>query len=134
MDCLLAIVGHQPVAFHFSVLNPAGAGRAQLVPGTLQPIGLFVAVTITDQSGEEIYRSERPKQKPKLDPQNDASYVRLEPGYSFGTVFTIDADDLKLRSGRYRLDVVYSNDIFTGPAVNPIGSLSCSCADEVVIP
>jgi hypothetical protein len=134
MDCLIAVLGHQPLAVHLSVLNPAGSRRPQLVPRTLIPLGLSFTLEVTDELGTGLYRSERPKQKPKLHPDRDESYLSLEPGYSFGSVFTVEPEDLDLKPGRYRLRSTYSNGIFTGPASNPVGELTCSFEYDLDVP
>jgi hypothetical protein len=49
-------------------------------------------------------------------------------------VFTIDAEDWKLPPGRYRLDAMYSVDIFTRTGQQPDRFTQYSWAVELVAP
>lgn len=133
MQCLLEVVESGPLVVRFSLFNPATAKSAQLVPRTLVPIGLFVTLAVRDESGEELYKSERPKAHLKLHPDRAESYLSLEPGYSFGALLSVEEDELHLGPGHYKLSATYTNGVFKGPNDAPIGSLACTCEQDLAV-
>lgn len=132
-SCLVAVVEARPLSVHFSLLNPSEAEEPIRVPATLGPAGAFVTLSIADGDGRPVYATERPKLKLKLDPARPESYVTLQPGYSFGTLFVLDPDELWLDPGEYTLSAAYENHEFSGPSDNPIGELSCSSTTQVSV-
>lgn len=127
----MAVVEARPLTVHFSLLNPADAEEPLRVPATLGPTGAFVTLSLTDADGRPVYATERPKLKLKLDPAKPESYLTLQPGYSFGTVFVLDPDELWLEPGEYTLSAEYHNRDYSGPRENPIGELACSARTEL---
>ncbi len=123
----------QPLTVRFALVNPPDASFPQLVPRTLVPLGLFVTLEVADSTGNQPYRSEVPKQKPKLHPQKAESYLSLKPDESFGATFTVDQDDLDLRPGSCRLTATCTNGIFTGPDSGPVGTVTCTCHQTLTI-
>ena len=133
MKCVMEVIRDRPLTVRFALVNPPDASSPQLVPRTLVPLGLFVTLEVADSAGNQLYRSEVPKQKPKLHPQKAESYLSLKPDETFGATFTVDQDELDLRPGSYRLSATYTNGIFTGPDSGPIGTVTCTCQQTLTI-
>jgi len=131
--CFLHVVSGRPLSVHFSLVNPPDAEAELLVPALLGPVGAFVRLEVADADGRPVYATERPKLKLKLDPAKAESYVTLRPGYSFGIVLAVDADDLWLDPGDYLVRASYDNREFTGPKGAPVGEQRCSATAELSV-
>jgi hypothetical protein len=121
VDYRVEVVSTAPLTLRFTFDLPVAAGGPALIPRVIGPAGYFVEAILRSLGGDEVFRTTRPKAKPKLDPKRKESYVELSPGYSYGAILELGADELG--TGDYVLKVEYSNLEFQGPASAPIGEL-----------
>jgi hypothetical protein len=131
IDLIVEVLLTEPLRLHVSLHQPDAAEKVAWVPRLLRPIGAFVRVTVTNTAGESMFATKVPKFKPKLKPGHDASYLPLEPGYSYGTVFDLDVG--QITTGRYRLEVSYSNLEYQGTADRPLGDLELTTQREIAL-
>ena len=123
------VVATTPLTLHVSLLRDAGAVDAAWVPRLLEPLGAFVSVTVHDGDGTLVLETHPPKAKPKLDPDDDASYLPLDPGHTHGAVLEVG----DVPAGTYRVTVAYSTFGYDGTEERPVGDLSPRCEVEVVV-
>lgn len=121
MDYRVEVADTAPLTLRFAFEVPVDAGAPAHVPRVIGPAGYFVEAVLRSLGGDEVFRTIRPKAKPKLDPEREESYLELSPGYSYGAILELGSDDLK--TGDYVLKVEYSNLEFQGPRSAPIGEL-----------
>lgn len=122
LELRATVLPGEPLGLQVSLVNPAGASGAQLVPRLLTPLGLWIAVTVLDRDGSTVWESTRPKAALKLHPKRRESYVEIGPGYSYG----VDIRLVDVAAGVGEIGAVavsYSNGVFTGPRKNPVGTL-----------
>lgn len=132
MDYRVEVVSTAPLRVRFGFGQPDDADGPALVPRAIRPAGYFVEATLHAKGGGEVFRTTRPKAKPKLDPADEASYLELGPGYSYGAVLRLDAEHLA--PGDYVLAVEYSNHEYQGPASAPIGALRHAQELNIAVP
>ena len=123
------MVSGRPLRVHFSLVNPPEAEEPVRVPAVLGPVGAFVALQVRDADARLVYETERPKLKLKLDPRQPASYLTLQPGYSFGAVLELDRDELWLEAGDYLVRCSYESHEFAGPEGEEQRSIACSAEE-----
>lgn len=116
---------------HVSLYRPDDADGGAWVPRLLLPAGTFVTLSLSDLGGRVLAETTRPKAKPKLRPDDDASYLLVEPGYSYGAVLGLDLGEVS--AGEYRLDVGYTSDGYPGTADRPVGDLSLGAQVPVLV-
>ena len=131
IDLLVEVLSTEPFRLHASLHQPDAAAEVAWVPRLLRPIGAFVRVRVSNTAGESMFETKVPKFKPKLKPGNDASYLPLEPGYSYGTVFDLDVG--QVTAGPYRLEVSYSNLDYRGTPERPLGELLLTTQREIAL-
>jgi hypothetical protein len=124
MECRAEIVQREPLTVHFSLLSPPGAPGPTWVPRVLLPVGAFVAAELRDGSGAIVWKTERPKFHPKLDPASAAAYVELDPGYSHGVILTLGSPPLG--GGEHALTLSYGNLSYRGFAGHELGEQTCT--------
>lgn len=124
MECRAEIVQRDPLTVHFSLVQPPGASRSTWVPRVLLPLGAFVAAELRDASGAVVWKTERPKFHPKLDPSSAAAYVELDPGYSHGVVLAFEG--ARLPAGEHTLTLTYANLQYRGFQGHDLGEQSCT--------
>ena len=122
VDYLVEIAGTDPLTVHFSFYNPWD--EPVYVPRLLTPLGAFVRLRITDADERVVYETLVPKLKPKLHPSDPESYHALEPGYTYGAVFTLEDEAANLASGDYRLHVTYTNLLWQGFEGHHLGEMT----------
>lgn len=105
---------------HVGLVNPAAADASRLVPRLLTPLGIWITVAVFDRSGAVIWESTRPKAGLKLHPMRRESYLELAPGYGYGV--DLQLPDVPPEEAA-EIRVSYSNEPFTGPRKQPIGTL-----------
>src|SRR5512139_3347231 len=103
MQYLCEVVAHSPLTLRFSFLNPPDSTVAVNVPRAIGPYGLFLRVTIKDNAGRVVTEPPSLRATHKLPADSGASYLELQPGYSFGATFVID--DAPTSPGAYRMTV-----------------------------
>jgi len=121
MDYRVEVASTAPLRLRFGFVQPADADGPALVPRLIRPTGYFVEAIVRSSDGNEVFRTTRPKAKPKLDPDSAESYLELSPGYGFDALLDLGGDPLP--PGAYVLTVTYSNDEYKCPAATPIGEL-----------
>jgi hypothetical protein len=122
----VAVIETRPLRIHAWLHHLPPAEDPVLVPRPFAPIGLFVAVTIRDAAGADIFHTEQPKVRLKLDPSEPGSYVALDAGATYGAILDVPAPALP--PGRYALHATYSNHQFAGPAGREFGPLAFEAA------
>lgn len=130
-ELLVHLVRSAPLHLQVSLHQPSRADRSAWVPRLLEPLGAFLAVRVRSTSGSLVYETSVPKFKPKLRPDRDASYLALEPGYTYGIVVELDLPDVT--PGRYRVQVQYTNLMYRGTADRPVGTLGLTAERELVL-
>lgn len=131
VELLVEVLGTDPLRLHVSLHQPDSATEAAWVPRLLHPIGAFVSVDIRDTAGESVFATDVPKFKPKLKPSREESYLRVDPGYSYGTVFDLDLGQVTI--GSYVIEVGYTNLDYQGTTDRPIGELAFTASCEVTL-
>ena len=131
VELLVHVLRCAPLHVQVSLHQPSRAGEAAWVPRLLEPLGAFLTVRVRSTSGPLVYETSAPKFKPKLRPDSDASYLALEPGYTYGIVLELDVPDVT--PGAYRVQVQYTNLMYRGTADRPVGTLALSAEREVVL-
>ena len=116
------LVRTKPLAIHYYFYNPEGSDEIYYVPRTLRPLGAFISLEITDDQGESVFRTLKPKLKLKLDPTWKDSYQSLEPAYTFGAILTAETADLP--PGDYQVEIAYSNLVYTGFPGHDLGEMN----------
>ena len=134
LELAVEIVTSRPLSIRCSLRNPPEATRPQLVPRTLEPLGLFVMLTVVDDAGRVVFETDRAKAKLKLHPDRAECYLAVEPGDAFGVVFEVPLRELDLGPGRHRVEATYTNGPFVGPEESPIGVLELSCEVSFDVP
>jgi hypothetical protein len=124
MECRAEIVQRDPLTVHFSLVQPAGGTHSTWVPRVLLPVGAFVAAELRDASGAVVWKTERPKFHPKLDPSTAAAYVELDPGYSHGVVLALEG--AQVPPGEHSLVLTYGNLQYRGFPNHDLGEQSCT--------
>ena len=119
---LVAITETFPLTFHFSFHNPSD--EPIYVPRPLTPLGAFVRLRIMDADARLVYETLVPKLKPKLNPSDPESYLALEPGYTYGALYTLADEATTLPPGDYRLHVTYTNLLWQGFEGHPLGEMA----------
>lgn len=127
------VLGLRPLRLSFHLRRPAAAKDSAFAPRLLGPLGYFVEVAVETLVGERMYATTRPKAKPKLRPEDDASYVELCPGEAHGE--TLEDEDAQIddRAGTYVLRLAYANHEFTGTDACPVGALAAEAVVEVEV-
>ncbi len=121
MQFLAEIIQTTPLTIHFSLYNPSDSEGPCYVPRMLGPLGYFVHVEVS-LGKTLVYRTRKPKVKLKLHPDRAESYCALEPGYTHGIVFEIDA--FEPAPGDHRLTLSYSNLQFDGFPGHALGAMT----------
>ncbi|WP_188931010.1 hypothetical protein [Puia dinghuensis] len=101
------------------------------VPRSLKPLGAFMQVKVRDSKGAIVYETQLPKFAPKLEISHKASYVAIDPGYSYGVL--LECETAQLPTGEYRVEVSYSNLQFRGFPGNFIGDQKCHSSITVTV-
>lgn len=128
IELVVEVLATEPLRLHVSLHQPETAKAPAWVPRLLRPVGAFVRVVVRDTAGESLYQTYAPKFKPKLKPSDDQSYLLVEPGYSYGTVFELDPG--QVTAGVYRIEVDYSNLDYRGTPDRPLGKLELTAVRE----
>ena len=131
VELLVEVLDTDPLRLHVSLRLPDAAAEPVWVPRLLRPIGAFIRVDIRDTADESVFATDVPKFKPKLKPASDESYLSLDPGYFYGTV--VDLDVGQVSTGKYAIEVSYTNLDYQGSADRPVGELSLSTSREVTL-
>jgi hypothetical protein len=121
MEYLIEVLGSRPLRFRFSLFQPDGSDTTAFVPRVLRPLGYFVRASVRTLGGETVFSTTEPKQKPKLRPESEDSYLELGPGYSYGAV--LEGDAFEGPGGPYLLSIQYSNREYVGTEARPVGTL-----------
>ena len=124
MECRAEIVQRDPLTVHFSLVQPADASRSTWVPRVLLPEGAFVAAELRDARGAVVWKTERPKFHPKLDPSAPAAYLELDPGYSHGVMLALEG--ARVPAGEHSLMLTYGNLQYRGFPNHDLGEQSCT--------
>jgi hypothetical protein len=124
MECRAEIVQRDPLTVHFSLVQLAGAVHSTWVPRVLLPVGAFVAAELRDPSGAVVWKTERPKFRPKLNPSTAAAYVEIDPGYSHGVVLALEG--AQVPPGEHALVLTYGNLQYRGFPNHDLGEQSCT--------
>ena len=119
---LVEITGTDPLAVHFSFYNRQD--EPLYVPRLLTPLGAFVRLRITDADRRTVYETLVPKLKPKLHPADPESYHALEPGYTYGALFSLQDEAATLPAGEYHLHVTYTNLLWQGFEGHDLGEMA----------
>ena len=122
VQLLASVLTTEPLQVHVSLANPEGAPGSVAVPRGLGPLGAYIRLELRSTSGAVLCRTHRPKFSPKLRPGEDSAYVALEPGTSWGAVFTWE--DCSQVPSAGQLSVAYANEDYQGTAALPVGALS----------
>ncbi|WP_163541067.1 hypothetical protein [Occultella kanbiaonis] len=130
-DLLVHVLTARPLRLHVALLNPDGAAGPVWVPRLLRPLGAFVRLAVLDGAGETRFETTEPKFKPKLRPEDDESYLSLEPGYSHGAIF--EAELGEVAAGAYTLRVTYRTLDYRGSPDRPVGEVTLTEESELVI-
>lgn len=131
VELLVEVLDTDPLRLHVSLQLPDAAPEPAWVPRLLRPVGAFIRVDIRSTAGESVFATDVPKFKPKLKPSSDDSYLSLDPGYSYGTVFDLDLDEIT--RGAYLVEVSYTNLVYQGTEDRPVGELALSTSCEVTL-
>ena len=123
MMCLATLLTTRPLVLQVSLFNPQEALGPIFVPRSLQPLGAFIRLQLTDFRSTIVHETSLVKFAPKLHPSRPESYVALEPGYIYGAVFECPIPELS--PGDYRLKIRYSNLEFQGYPGGEIGKQQC---------
>ena len=124
MECRAEIVQREPLTVHVTLVQPRDAPRSTWVPRVLLPVGAFVAAELRDGSGAVVWKTERPKFHPKLDPAAANAYVEIEPGYSYGVMVVLAG--APLGAAEHSLTLSYANLQYRGFAGHEVGDQSCT--------
>lgn len=131
IELLVEVLDADPLRLHVSLQLPAAAAEPVWVPRLLRPIGAFLRVDVRTTAGDSLFATDVPKFKPKLKPSRNDSYLPLDPGYSYGTVFDLDLDEIT--RGAYLIEVSYTNLVYQGTEDRPVGELALSTSCEVTL-
>ncbi len=133
IELLVEVLDTDPLRLHVSLQLPDAAAEPVWVPRLLRPVGAFVRVDVRTTAGDSLFATDVPKFKPKLKPSRNDSYLPLDPGYSYGTVFDLDLDLDEITRGAYLIEVSYTNLVYQGTEDRPVGELALSTSCEVTL-
>lgn len=131
LELLVHVLRSAPLHVQVSLHLSSRAGEAAWVPRLLEPLGAFLTVRVRSTSGSLVLETSVPKFKPKLRPDSDASYLALDPGYTYGIVLELDVPDVT--PGAYQVQVQYTNLMYRGTADRPVGTLALTAEREFVL-
>ncbi len=131
IELLVEVLDTDPLRLHVSLQLPDAAAEPVWVPRLLRPVGAFVRVDVRNTAGDSVFATDVPKFKPKLKPSRNDSYLPLDPGYSYGTVFDLDLDEIT--RGAYLIEVSYTNLDYQGTEDRPVGELTLSTSCEATL-
>ncbi|WP_306911964.1 hypothetical protein [Arthrobacter sp. B3I9] len=131
LTLLMDVLATAPLRVHVSLHQPDTADEVAWVPKLLAPAGAFITLVVRDPAGETRFETHPPKIKPKLRPDDDDSYLGLEPGYSYGIVLAVDLP--QLAGGAYLLEAGYTNRGYHGTSGRPVGEIALTTESDLFL-